>query len=85
MKKPCFRYDCVNNDKRLKEELLRIVVTPAGTVEVDPTGKMNGRGAYLYPNRSTLEIAKKNHRLERSLGVKIPEEVYIKIGRYLID
>lgn len=85
MKKPCYRFDCVNNSQQLKEKLLRIVATPDGRVEVDPTGRMNGRGAYLTPDRATLELARKNRRLERSLGVKIPEEVYIKISRYLID
>ena len=30
-----------------KRQLIRLVRTPDGTVEVDPTGKRNGRGAYL--------------------------------------
>jgi predicted RNA-binding protein YlxR (DUF448 family) len=30
-----------------KRQLIRLVRTPEGTVEVDPTGKRNGRGAYL--------------------------------------
>ena len=30
-----------------KRALIRLVRTPEGTVEVDPTGKRNGRGAYL--------------------------------------
>ncbi len=31
-----------------KRELVRIVRTPDGTVTVDPTGKRNGRGAYVH-------------------------------------
>ena len=39
---------CVATNESLpKKELLRIVKTPEGTVEVDITGKRNGRGAYL--------------------------------------
>ena len=30
-----------------KRGLIRLVRTPEGTVKVDPTGKHNGRGAYL--------------------------------------
>lgn len=85
MKDQHTRLDCVNRVKRDKNELLRIVLTPEGTVEVDPTGKMNGRGAYLTPNAETLELARKTRRLEKSLKTKIDEEVYNKIGRYLVD
>jgi predicted RNA-binding protein YlxR (DUF448 family) len=35
-----------------KRGLIRLVRTPAGTVEVDPTGKKNGRGAYLCARMS---------------------------------
>lgn len=34
-----------------KRTLIRIVRSPDG-VQVDPTGKMNGRGAYLHNQRS---------------------------------
>ena len=54
-------------------------------VEVDPTGKMNGRGAYLTPDTQTLEKAIKTKRLEKTLGVVIDEKVYQKIRRYLVD
>ena len=33
--------------KRDKRQLTRLVRTPEGPVVVDPTGKQNGRGAYL--------------------------------------
>ncbi|HAX26093.1 MAG TPA: DUF448 domain-containing protein, partial [Chloroflexi bacterium] len=35
-----------------KRTYVRLVRTPEGTVEVDPTGKRNGRGAYLCRRRS---------------------------------
>ena len=41
---------CVACGERLpKGELVRIVRTVSGRVEVDPTGKNAGRGAYLCP------------------------------------
>ena len=41
-----------------KRELMRIVRTPEG-VRYDPTGKANGRGAYLHDKRSCWERALK--------------------------
>lgn len=83
MKQEILRFDCVNKIKSPKTSLIRIVKTPEGKVEVDPTGKMNGHGAYIAPNSSTLELAKKNKALERTLGCPIPEEVFVKLGRYI--
>ena len=85
MKEKQLRLDCVNNIRKEKDSLLRIVLTPSGTVEVDPTGKMNGRGAYLPPETKPLEKAIKTKRLEKPLGVVIDEKVYQKIRRYLVD
>ena len=59
-----------------KKELIRIVRTPEGTVEIDETGKKNGRGAYLKRSVEALEIAKKKKSLARSLECEIPEELY---------
>jgi predicted RNA-binding protein YlxR (DUF448 family) len=38
-----------------KRELLRIVRTPEGRVEADPTGKKNGRGTYIHKTRECFE------------------------------
>jgi len=40
-----------------KREMVRVVRTPQGQVEVDPTGKRNGRGAYVHQIRSCWEAA----------------------------
>lgn len=83
MKKPVLRFDSVNKVKVEKSTLLRIVKTPEGQIEVDPTGKMNGHGVYMSPTKETLDKAIKTHALERALECKIPDEVYKKIGRYV--
>jgi predicted RNA-binding protein YlxR (DUF448 family) len=57
-----------------KRELLRIVRTPQGRVEMDPTGKKSGRGAYLCANRSCWTTALKKKRLEQELETTITEE-----------
>jgi len=49
---------CVGCRKvRPKRELIRIIRTPTGEVEIDETGKKSGRGAYLCRNRTCWEIA----------------------------
>ena len=40
-----------------KREMVRVVRTPEGQVQVDPTGKRNGRGAYVHQTRSCWDAA----------------------------
>ena len=61
-----------------KRELLRIVRTPEGTIKIDETGKLNGRGAYLKKDIEVIKKAKTTHILDKTLGVTIPEEVYVE-------
>lgn len=60
---------------RPKKELVRIVRTPEGLVEVDPTGKRSGRGAYICPDTRCLVLAMKGKRLDAALGATVPEDV----------
>ena len=71
---------CVATDESLpKKELIRIVRTPQGTVEIDESGKRNGRGAYLKRSVEALEAAMKRKSLARSLECEIPDEIYEKL------
>lgn len=71
---------CVVTKENLpKSELLRIVRTPEGDIEVDETGKLNGRGAYIKKDLSVLESAQKSKILEKKLECKIEDSVYEKI------
>jgi predicted RNA-binding protein YlxR (DUF448 family) len=59
-----------------KRGLVRIVRTPAGRVEVDLTGKKNGRGAYVTADRAIWERALAGNILARALKVEIvPEDL----------
>ena len=59
---------CVGcNEQSPKKELVRIVRQSGGEIHVDPTGKMNGRGAYIHPKADCLQMAKKRRSLERAL------------------
>ena len=71
---------CVVTKENLpKKELLRIVRTPDGDIEVDETGKMNGRGAYIKKDLEVLKEAQKTKILEKRLECKIEDSIYEKI------
>ncbi len=72
---------CVGcNAQKPKRELVRVVRTPQGAVELDTTGKLAGRGAYLCPDPACLAKACKAHRLERAFGVEVPPAVYEQLA-----
>ena len=52
-----------------KRGLVRVVRTPEGRVELDPTGKKNGRGAYVHESAACWDEALKKDRLTRALKV----------------
>ncbi|MFN8443223.1 MAG: YlxR family protein [Caldilineaceae bacterium] len=56
-----------------KRALIRIVRTDSG-VEVDPSGKKAGRGAYLCANQQCWEAALRGNRLDQALRTKISAE-----------
>lgn len=64
------------NEKKPKQEFLRIVKTPEGKIQIDTTGKMAGRGAYICNSLECFEKVIRSKRLEKSLGSKISEEIY---------
>ncbi len=76
MKKIPMRSCVVTREKLPKQELIRVVRTPEGTVIVDLTGKANGRGAYLKKDVETIEKARKSKILDRTLEVQISDELY---------
>jgi len=59
----------------VKRDLVRIVRTPEGTVEIDASGKKSGRGAYLCRAQQCWQSALKKERLDYALKGKLtPEE-----------
>lgn len=70
---------------RPKLELVRIVRRPDGQVEVDPGGKMSGRGAYICPSRECLEKAVAGKSLERALQAPIDAAVLTRLEERLAE
>jgi len=60
---------------RPKREMIRIVRTPDAGVQIDPTGKLAGRGAYICPRQECWEAALAKGRLEQALKTRLtPQE-----------
>lgn len=85
MKKIPMRRCVATGESCPKKELLRIVRTPEGTVEIDLGGKHNGKGAYIKKDLKALELAKQKKALSRALEVEIPESVYAEIAKILSE
>ena len=76
---------CVGcNEMKNKKELIRVLKTPEDEILLDVTGKKNGRGAYVCKSSDCLLKALKNRGLERSLGIKIPEEIYENLKKEMV-
>ena len=59
-----------------KKEMIRILKTEAEGVVLDATGRKNGRGAYVCPNRECFQKAVKSRGLERAFKMPISKEIY---------
>jgi len=68
-------------ERKAKKEMIRVVRGTDGTVSLDFSGKLNGRGAYICPQPDCLRKARKAKSLDRSLEVPIPEEVYDRLEK----
>lgn len=63
------------NESKPKKELIRVVKSSDGTISLDKTGKMNGRGAYICHNKDCFVKARKARRFERAFSSPVPEEI----------
>lgn len=73
------------NEKRDKKDLIRIVKNKDNEINLDRTGKMEGRGAYICDKIECLEKVIKSKRLERVLEHEIDDEIYNKLRGVIID
>jgi predicted RNA-binding protein YlxR (DUF448 family) len=62
--------------------MVRVVRTPEGTVEIDPSNKRAGRGAYLCRRKSCWETALKRHSLDRALKTTLDDATQAALIAY---
>ena len=68
---------CVGcREMKPKKELIRVVKSPEGAVDLDFRGKLPGRGAYVCPSADCLARARKSRALERAFDTALPPQVY---------
>ncbi len=72
------------NEQKEKQELLRIVKSKEGLIEIDETGKKNGRGAYICKKEECLEKLIKSKRLQKVFETEIENELYENIRGVII-
>lgn len=77
------RKDIVTGEMFPKKELVRVVRSKEGDVTLDPTGKANGRGAYVSLNVKNAEMAKEKRIFDKAFGVKVVDEFYDELIAYV--
>lgn len=76
---------CVGcQEMKTKKQLIRVVRTPDEKIEIDPTGKLSGRGAYICPELECLTKALKGKRLDKALQRSITPEVVDALKQGLV-
>jgi predicted RNA-binding protein YlxR (DUF448 family) len=68
-------------ERKDKKAMIRVVRCTDGSVSLDFSGKLNGRGAYICPDPECLKKAQKSNALGRALETEIPQEVYLRLAR----
>ncbi|WP_199534113.1 RNase P modulator RnpM [Romboutsia weinsteinii] len=66
----------VCQERDSKKGLIRIVKNKEGEISLDPTGKANGRGAYICKSSECLKKAIKTKALNRAFKIEVSDEVY---------
>ncbi|WP_449036484.1 RNase P modulator RnpM [Peptostreptococcus stomatis] len=59
-----------------KKGLIRIVKNKENEIFIDPTGRANGRGAYVCANKECLTKAVKSKQLNRAFKMDVDDQVY---------
>ena len=66
-----------------KNDLFRVVRTPEGDVQLDMSGKANGRGAYISKDENAILKAKKTKSLDKALEIEVPDSIYERMILFL--
>lgn len=75
-KKIPLRKCLVSNQQYPKHELTRIVLNKEAGLVVDPSGKINGRGAYLKLSQANIDMAEKRRVFEREFKIDDASALY---------
>lgn len=66
-----------------KKELVRIVKNKENDIFIDPTGRQNGRGAYIALEPELALKAKQKRTFDKAFEMKVSDEFYDELYRYV--
>ncbi|MGH2442538.1 MAG: RNase P modulator RnpM [Chloroflexota bacterium] len=74
---------CIScRENKPKRELVRVVRISGSRVEVDVTGKKNGRGAYFCPAVECWEAGQKKRSLNHALSMTVSSDNWNELFAY---
>ncbi|MFD1440189.1 MULTISPECIES: RNase P modulator RnpM [Lacticaseibacillus] len=77
------RKDLLSGEMFPKKSLVRIVRQADQTVAIDPTGKAQGRGAYVALDPAAVKKAQSKHIIEKAFDVKVADSFYDELYAYV--
>lgn len=66
-------------EEKPKREMLRIVKNATGEIQLDFSGKLPGRGAYICNNATCIAKLRKYRLLNKNFSCEVSETVYARI------
>ena len=66
-------------EEKPKREMLRVVRNSEGVIQLDFSGKLPGRGAYICNSEACVRKLRKYRLLNKTFSADVPEEVYARI------
>jgi uncharacterized protein len=61
--------------RRAQADLVRVARLPDGSLRLDPSGRLDGRGAYLCPDPACRDLALRRGALQRALRAPLPADL----------
>ena len=66
-------------EEKPKRDMLRVVRNAEGKIDLDFSGKLPGRGAYLCDSADCIKRLRRYRLLNKAFSAEVPEEVYLRI------
>ena len=83
-KRPILRRCIACLEQKDKLEMIRIVKPKDEDLQIDLSGKKNGRGAYICKSEECLNKAIKSKRFEKNFEIEINKEFYDSLKEYIL-
>ncbi len=72
-----------SGEMKPKNNMVRIVRNKEGEVSIDPSGKKNGRGAYITLDAALVLQAKNKNLINQALNANVEDSFYDELIEYI--